>query len=907
MLIGETISARVYRVLLLAFPKDFRAAYAADAVRTFRDLYRNASSQRGIVGALGVCKRALFQTVGGGISERLSRLRRPGLPAGGGRSPRVPSKRKSPMSFGDLQRDIRYSIRSFRRTPSFYATALLILTLGIGATTTIFSVVDNVLLRDMPYPDAHELVFFDEGNHAAPDYRDWLERFTAFEQIAAIRSQWMDLTNEGDPARVSVASATPNLFTMLGAVPLLGRLIDREDARGLPTVAVLSHEFWRDRWGADSSVIGRSLELDGQTLTVVGIMSPRFIAPGRVTRNRPDVWAPLDITQPDIQRRGYHILSVVGRLADGASVEAARAEMHAWELWAKDEFPETNQFGDDYRRVPLLALHQATVGQIQTTLFMLLGAVGIMLLIACANVANLFLARGADREREMAVRAALGASRLRIVGQMLTESLVLALAAGAVGTALAYGGVRAFSAMHPGNIPRFEQVTVDLRVLGFAVLASIATGVVFGVAPAFYSAQANVHDALKEAVKATAGRSRLRVKNMLVVVEIAMALVLLVGAGLLFNSFVRLNRVDVGFTSDNLTVTSLQLGPKYDDIPGSRVQFGTELRRRVRAIPGVQIASVGVTSPFAFNGRCCWSSWLYNARGDSVRVTIRPVAPEFLETLGAQLVQGRYIEAADATASSRMFSFGGGAIDPSVAVVSDRVTEALFPETSTVGQQVRLGRAQQLSVVGLVRDLRHWSLATDNDADIYVPHGLFGAEFPFLELVMRTTGSAEVATAVRQAVWDLDPLMPVPEITTMNARIANSIADRRFISTLLVTFAGLAMLLAAGGIYGAMLYSVTQRNREFGIRLALGANSGQLIRQVVTQGAAITAIGVTIGIAGAVALSRVLENMVFGISTTDAATFAGVSAVLATVALAACYFPARRAAGTNPVETLRLE
>ncbi len=906
MPIGEVVAARIYRFLLLALPKEFRQAYATDAANTFRDLYRNARVHLGVSATLGVCRRAVIQTLGGGIAERWARFRRLSPTGSDKNNQRASMHRKSFATFDDLMRDVRYTIRSFRKTPSFYVTALLILALGIGATTTIFSVVDAVLLRDMPYPDAHELVFFDQGNHAAPDYRDWLERLTTFEQIAAVRREWMDLTNEGDPVRIAVAGVTPSFFPMLGAVPSMGRLIDREDAHGLPTVAVVSHEFWRERWGADSSIIGRSLDLDDQTVTVVGIMSPRFIAPELVTRSRPDIWTPLDATRPDMQRRGYHVLSVVGRLADGVSLAAAQAEMHVWELWAKDEFPETNQFGNDYRRVPLLVLHEATVGQIQTTLFMLLGAVGLMLLIACANVANLFLARGTDREREMAVRAALGASRPRIVSQLLTESLVLALASGALGAALTYAGVRAFGALHPGNIPRFEQVSVDLRVLGFAVLASVATGVLFGVAPAFYSARANVNDALKEAVKSTAGRTRLRLKNALVVVEIAVALVLLVGAGLLFNSFVRLNQVDVGFNSENLIVASLALGPKYDDVTGSRVQFGQDLLERVRTIPGVQMASVGVTSPFAFRGRCCWGSWLFNAAGDSVRVTIRPVDTGFLETLGAQLIQGRTIEPADASAGTRMFSFGGGAIDPSVAVVSDRVSEALFPETGTVGQQIRLG-AQQLSVIGLVRDLRHFSLATDNDADIYVPHALFGQAFPFLELVMRTAGTVEIGGAVRRAVWDLDPLMPVPEITPVRERIANSIADRQFVSTLLLTFAALAMLLAAGGIYGAMLYAVTQRNREFGIRIALGANGGQLIRQVVAQGAALTAFGVGLGLAGAYALSRILKSMVFGISTTDAATFSSVAVLLAAVAIAACYIPARRAAGTNPVDTLRLE
>jgi putative ABC transport system permease protein len=530
---------------------------------------------------------------------------------------------------------------------------------------------------------------------------------------------------------------------------------------------------------------------------------------------------------------------------------------------------------------------------------MLLGAVGLMLLIACANVANLFLARGTDREREVAVRTALGASRRRIGAQLLTESVLLSLVGGAIGVALAFLGVDAFTSLGPSRIPRVDQIGVDYRVLVFSVAASVATGVVFGIAPAFYAARTDVNRALKDATnKASASRGHLRLKEALVISEIALALVLLVGAGLLFNSFVRLARVDPGFVPDRVMAVPLSLEHGYDG-EEARLQFTHEALARVRAIPGVSAASIGLTAPFAISGRCCWMTQAKNvAADDSVRVVIHAVTPEYFTTLGVRLMQGRDFTPSD------------GEDDPAPVIVTETLAGRFFDEPNAVGRTFTLGRTNPtpFTVVGVVNDLKFWSLAQDEDVDVFVPFEGFGAQFPFFNIVIRAPGDIEgLPSQLRDAIWSVDNRLPVPEIMSLTERVNQSITEPRLLSTLLLAFAGFAILLAAGGIYGTMLYAVSQRSHELGIRLALGASAGQLQRYVLRGGAALAAIGLAIGLAGAFALSRVLTSLVFGITAQDVPTYAAVTALLAEVALLACYLPARKAARLDPMVTLRTE
>ena len=459
------------------------------------------------------------------------------------------------MIFDNLSQDLRFALRSFIRRPAFALTAIAIVALGIGATTTIFSVVDAVVLRKLPFPEPERLVYFDEGSHTLPDYTDWLEQFTAFESIAAVFPTQRTLLGDGAPQRITVGQATANLFPLFGILPAQGRLLTAADMTAGAQVVVLSHDFWLRQFGDDESVLGRTLQLDETSYEVVGIAPAGFRLTRRIASTSPAVWTPLDLNRADLQHRGVHVLRVAGRLGEGVTLEQARSQMTTWEQAAAELYPDQYVLRDGtIRRVPLLLLRDAETEAVRDPLFLLFGAVGLMLLIACANVANLLLARGSDRERELAVRAAVGGSRVRIAVLLLTESLLLAIAGAAAGVGLATFGVKAFVLLSPTNVPRLLEVAVDLRVLAFALAAAVVTGVFFGLLPAWYAGRTDVNEALKDGGgKASATRGHLRVKNGLVVGEIAVAFVLLVGAGLLFNSFVRLNSVDPGFNPENVT------------------------------------------------------------------------------------------------------------------------------------------------------------------------------------------------------------------------------------------------------------------------------------------------------------------------------------------------------------------
>ncbi len=893
---GLRLSAALYRILVRTLPQDLRGSHGDAMVQTFRDLYRSEYRRGGFPALVSLWRRVVTQTIVAAAEERLKTL--------GHRRARNTVPSNAPPSgtriVDHFWLDLRFAVRSFRKKPAFTITAVTIIALGIGATTAIFSVVDGVVLRDLPYPDPNELVYLDEGSHTVPDYQDWTARTAAFEAMAAVWRSQMDLLGDGPPVRVNTGRVTPSFFSMFGGVQIAGRLLTESDARGPAPVAVLSHAFWQSRFGGDADVIGRTIELDGGNYEVVGVLDPRFSPPRRMTRQTNAIWIPLDVTRADLQIRSRYVLSVVGRLRDGARIETAGAEIDATMQVMAQEYPQEYVHPDgSVRRVPLVPLHEAEVGRVRDPLLMLLGAVGLMLLIACANVANLFLARGTDREREVAVRAALGASRRRIGAQLLTESVLLSFVGGAIGVALAFLGVDAFTSFGPSRIPRLDEIGIDYRVLTFSVAASIATGVVFGIAPAFYAAQTDVNRALKNATsKTTAGRGHLRLKGLLVIAEIALALVLLVGAGLLFNSFVRLTRVDPGFEPDR--VMAIPLAPEHGyDTEEARLQFARETLARVRGIPGVSAASIGITAPFADDGRCCWMTQAKNVAGDdSLRVVVHPIAPHYFSALGVRLNRGRDFTPSDDDT------------EPPPVIITEALVQRLFDAKGAIGNTVTLGRNNPtpFTVVGVVNDVRFWSLSQDMDVAVFVPFEGFGAEFPFFNLVVRTPGQIEgLPSQIREAVWTVDPRLPVPDIFSLSDRVSESITEPRFLSTLLLAFAGFAILLAAGGIYGTMLYAVNQRSHELGIRLALGASAGQLRHYVLKGGATLAALGLAIGLAGAIALSRILTTLVFGITAQDVPTYAAVTALLAAVALLACYLPARKAARLDPIVTLRTE
>lgn len=827
---------------------------------------------------------------------RLAReVRRGAAPAGVVGAPAT-----SAIFSGSLAREIRLAVRSLRKQPSFSATVVLLLAVGIGATTTIFSVVDGVLFRQLPYDQPTELVFLDKARHGAapiPDYRDWIQSSSSFSSLAASTDKRVTLTQDGEPATLTGSSVTANFFPTLGVQAYRGRLLVENDYDGSPAVAVLSYGVWQRRWGGDPSVIGRTLLLNGEPATVVGILPADFVPLEVLWQSGTDIWSPIDLNNPDWASRTTWILAVLGRLAPGATVASARVEMGALAERLADAYPETNRQSDGSpMEITVTSLHEAMVGDVGQTLLMLLGAVGLLLLLTSANVANLFLARGADRKGEMAVRSALGAKRGRLVGQLVTEGMLLATIGGLLGLVLAKYGVGAFRFLNPGDVPRLDAVAVDWRVALFAVGLSLLTGIVFAVLPAIRSTKVDLSDALKDGSRSgTAGRKLLGVTNMVVAGEMAIALMLLVGAGLLLNSFVRLVNVDPGFDPRGVQTLQLRLGPNYDERI-SKVTFTKDLLERLEAIPGVQVASASHRVPMG--GGVSWLPPLKDAAAppddEGVATMVRTVTPGFFRSLGIPLYAGR------------TFTWEDTKERPPVGVISLSLAKQLWPDQDPVGKRVTEANDPDmgpLTIVGVVGDVKYAGLV-DAAKNLFVPYAQF-AWYHGLSIALKTdVNPGAVAEAVREAVWAIDPDIPVPPLRSMVDRQAATVIGPRFYSTLLTAFAGIAMLLAAGGIYGTMLYSVGQRRKEFGIRLAVGARPGQILQLILTRGLGLTVIGLTVGLAGAVALSRVLDTMVFGISTTDIPTYGGVALALAAVSLTACYLPGRRAAATDPVMTL---
>ncbi|MFB3111406.1 MAG: ABC transporter permease, partial [Gemmatimonadales bacterium] len=631
----------LYRLLLVAYPSDFRRMLGGEAAGAFGQLHRDEWREGGIKAVAGLWRRSVLQVIVYGLKERWEKRQRSSRTNAG----RPPTRQRDPLVYS-LVSDIRHAIRSLTRTPIFSVTAIAIVALGIGATTTIYSVVDNVLLRPLPYPNPHQLVTFTKGlgSFPVPDFVDVRDRTSAFASIAAMTNVTFDLTGDGAPEQLASARATEEFLPIFGATAAIGRLLTPEDfGPGAPNVAVLSYGLWQRRWGRDPNIVGKPVTLSAEPFVVVGVLGREFESPEALQWGDIELWVPLDVTTPEWQNRRIFILATIGRLAPGVTLAAAQAEFDALARILADEYPRGNRQADGSPYYfPLVPLHQATVGAVTQTLYVLLGAVGLLLLIACANVANLFLARGTDREREMALRAALGASRTRVIRQLLAESVVLALAGGAVGTGLSFVGIRAFGLFNPGGIPRLSEVVVDWRVLAFAVTLSMLTGMLFGMVPAFQSAKTDVTNALKDGAQGvTAGRHRARLRNSLVVAEIGLALVLLVGAGLLFNSFLNLQQVDPGFDSDNTTILSLRLGTFGGPVTGrygtseSRLELADDLLERIRTMPGVEAAGAAVRMPFG-GGRCCWGDDVVpdGGSGDSVAAWIHPVTHGMMEALG---------------------------------------------------------------------------------------------------------------------------------------------------------------------------------------------------------------------------------------------------------------------------------
>ena len=787
--------------------------------------------------------------------------------------------------------DIRYCLRMMAKNPGFTLLAALAMALGIGANTAIFSVVNGVLLRRLPYhdPDRLTMVWMDnrrlnlkEDLTSYPNYEDWSKN-QSFEGMAAFTRQSGTLTGEGEPERVEQAMVPSSWLPLLGVAPMLGRNIAPEEEQGgRENVALLGYGLWRRRFGADPGVVGKTFQLDGRATQVIGVMPLGFQFPTKET----ELWRPLALPDQAKRSRGGFFLWVVGRLKPGVKLEAARAELSAIGKHLEEEYPQSNR-GYGVYVVPLKA---QLVGPVQTALWVLFGAVVFVLLISCANVANLLLARATAREREIAVRAALGAGRARLARQLLTESMMLSLLAGGIGLLLALWGVEALRNLAPRDLPRLEEIAVDWRVLLFTLVASLGTGLLFGLAPVW------------RAVKPLGSRViRGGVGKALVVGEVALAVVLLGGAGLLIRSFARLLAVDPGFRTERLL--TLQLGVSRTKFPeGPQVAaFYEQFLERVRGLPGVQSAAA-ISDIFLSKTP---NSGGFTVEGapvvpleQQIEATIDVTTPEYFATMGVPLKDGRFFTPQD------------GREAPPLVIINETMARRFWPEGSPVGKRFKFGgpesKAPWVTVVGVVGDMRRQGLEIGARSETFFAM----AQRPRrgMNLVVRTAGDPlALAAAVRGVIREMDSDAPVSGVTTIGRLIGESMAQRRFQMLLLGLFAGLALALAAIGIYGLNYHFVTQRTQEIGVRMALGAERADVIRLVVVQSLRLLAGGLMLGLVAALALTRVMESLLFGVRATDLVTFTGVVVAMGLFGLLASYLPARRAARVDPMEALRYE
>jgi putative ABC transport system permease protein len=806
--------------------------------------------------------------------------------------------------FDILRLDLRYGARALARSPAFALVAIAALAIGIGATTTLFSVVDGVLLRPLPYPEAGRLVLvsrhfarsnFPYGNLCVADYLDWRAANRAFEDPALLWRRRFDLTGAGEPEEVPGAAVTAGFFSALRVRPLLGRvLLSGEDGAAGQTLAVLSEGLWRRRFGGNPGVLGRVVDLDGSPATVVGVMPATFHFP------RPDseIWTNLQFAAPT--RRGPFFYRGLARLKPGVSPAQAQAELDAVARRIELADPRLARLA-----FPLQPLREAVVGDARPALLVLFGAVTLVLLIAAVNVANLLLARAAAREREMAVRLGLGAGRARLVRQLLTESGLLALLGGVAGIAVAACGIGLLREWNPGNLPRMQEVQLDGRVLGFTLLTSLATGLLFGLAPALQSARGGVVASLKEGGRgSSAGRGRRRARAVLVIAEIGLSLVLLAGATLFLRSFVRLQRVETGLQAPPRRLLSLQLSlnaAKYRG-GGAAIAFYDQLLERVRHLPGVESAAVtdslppdreGDADTYVIAGRPL-------AAGELNPIVSAPtVSPDYFSTLGIPLVKGRFFDRRDRPDS------------PPVAILSAGMARHEFGGQDPIGQRIKrsgpdIPGSPYMEVIGVVGNARYLGLSNPVDAAYYEPIAQNGGLKQLL--VVRTSSpAAHLAPMLRRAVQAADRDAVVGSVLTMEEALADSVAQPRFRTLLLAAFAAAAVLLAAIGIYGIVAYSVTQRTHEIGVRMALGARRSDVVRLVVGQGAHLALAGIGLGLAGALVFTHLLASLLFGVSATDPVTFTLVPLLLGAVALAASLLPARRAARIAPHVALKYD
>jgi putative ABC transport system permease protein len=810
--------------------------------------------------------------------------------------------------------DVRFGVRMLLKNPGFTLIAAITLALGIGANTAIFSVVNAALLRPLPYPEPDRLVFIYNTKIKLLMEAEFLrlrDEARSMERVSLYTSTTYTLTGMGEPERISSGTASGDFFTVLGARMALGRTFRlEEEPVEKDNVVILSHDFWLRKFAANPDVLGRSLTLDGRSYTIVGVLPQGFKSPLELqTDQAVQLWTPPGYYPPE--PCCSHGLSVVGRLREGQTLEQAQAETKAIIAGVAKDYPGAYP-KDGSKQTLLKPLATEIVGDLRRALWVLLAAVVFVLLIACANVANLQLGRGEMRVSEIAIRTALGASRARIIRQLLIESLLLAVIGGGLGLLLASWGLELLPTLGAEKIPRLQEVALDARVLGFTLATSLLTGVIFGLAPAFQAVKFDLHTSLKEGGRGSASqKGRRRLRNALVVAEVALSLTLLVGAGLLIKSFWRLQHVDTGFRTEQLL--TMRLFPPASNYPDDlRVAaFYEDLLQRVRSLPGVKDAAAATAVPIG--GRNAGTvaqfeggpSELDMRRGAEFRV----VSPGYFRTMGIRLLSGRFLEDSDHEKARP------------VVVINETLARAYWPNEDPLGRRFRLldgppevAKTVFLTVVGVVADAKNSSLTEATEREVYVPMrqrtvAIAGMGYANqMSLAVRTSVEPmNLANAIRQEVWAIDGAVPITETRTMEQILATVTSQPRFNTILLGIFAGVALILAGVGIYGVLSYSVTQRTREIGIRIALGARRGDVLRLVIRQGMLLALLGVAIGLAASFALTRLMAGLLYEVSASDPVTFSFIALILTGVAFAACYLPARRATKVDPMVALRCE
>jgi predicted permease len=801
----------------------------------------------------------------------------------------------------DFWNDLRYGARGLLRQRAFTVVALLTLALGIGANTAIFSIVNGVLLRPLPFPDADRVLILYETIKgvgvtaiSVPNLRDWQQQNTVFEAIAAYERTAFSLENGDGAERLRGLRVEASYFDVLGIKPLIGRtFLKGEDEAGKERVVVLSYPVWRDRFASDAGVLNKTIQVNGQKYSVIGVMPPALSATLHA-----QIWSPLVFPEGEKTARGAHDYFALGRLKPGVSLEHARQQMNVIAARLEQQYPNV-QSG---RGAEFSKYEEEIIGNVRRPLLILMAAVAFVLLIACTNVANLLLARAANRQREIALRIGLGASRLRLLRQFITEGVLLAVVGEAIGIAVAWAGLRLFANLAFMFLPRSKEITLDLRVLGFTVLISLLTGIIFGVTPAAQALRTNVQDALKDGGKGSAqgfGGSWLR--NLLVVAEVAATFTLLIGAGLLVKSFARLQSVDPGVKPDNVLTAKISPAQERYSDANSIVRFHKEVLERVTALPGVEAAGISSHLPveeFGTNGFVAVEGKTYPT-GQEPLVELRVVSPDYFRVMGISLLRGR------------LFSDRDPKDAPPGVVINETMAQTIWPGEDPIGKRVSGKPLWQgwVPVIGVVADMKNMGLTQPPSPEFYFDYMRAGPGLlSNVTLAVRSSLDPGVlAAAMQREVKAVDPSQPIYDVRTMHAVLNDTVADRRLSMTLIGAFAALALVLAVVGIYGVMSYTVARQTRDIGIRLALGAQKTDIHKLVLGRGAMLAVAGIVIGLAISFWLTRLMAGLLFNVSTTDPATFVAISMLLLAVAILACYIPARKAVKVDPLIALRYE